>query len=976
MKKLLSFFTFNILLLNIYAQCPIFQETFNSSLGQFTAANGVNGNWIFTTSCSQSSASGHSAPGSALFQGSGCDFGNGSLTVSGNLVSPSISIPSTGATLSFNYYVNNECFSVPCTYDVLTVQISNNGGSSFTNIFSTNSNPGGLLFGGWHNVTYNLSSYAGQNIILRFNFNSIDGIANNYDGIYIDDVIITALCPYPNDAGIASIDTPYVPTCSVGNSNIVVTLENLGTDTLFNCTINWEVNGVPQTPYNWSGAIAPLQTLANVVIGNYTFSNGDILKVYTSNPNGVNDSIPSNDTAMITLTPSLSGTYYIGGPTANYPGFTAAVNALNNFGVCGPVTFIVHDSTFNEQITLTTVQGMSATNTVTFKGKNLNSVLTFASTSTSDNYVIKFDGGASHFRIDSLQIVNTGSTYAYVLHFNGGENNITIKNCILMNDTNNTSTSTNKTVVYKGSGTPANNIKFLNNTIKGGSYGIYWYGQSTTNRNTNTVFDGNKFMMQYYGPLYVYYADGLSFNNNYVTASINYSSTIYLAYFYYIDKISSVQKNKFIFNKPSGFVYGLYMYQANGTPSNPALFANNFIAIGDSANSSTGYGIYASTCSYINLYNNNISIPNTGTTYPIYLTGGGGFNIYNNNIAARKTTGGYAIYISGAFINNMDYNNYFIPASSNFGYFGTAYPSLYAWQINTGFDANSLSVNPKFYSDFDLHSCQDSLAGAGMHIAAISTDIDGNPRNPNYPFIGADVFANPASNNFLGPDIEKCPGDTVTIGFPEPNGTFAWLPTGDTTATIQVVNPGTYTLNASNACGTGFDNIKITNIPDPVADFSYTGSQFIYTFNNTSTNASSYFWDFGDGNTSTDMNPTHVYASGDTHTVTLIAYGQCTSDTVTYTIPGSPNAINETDAASLAVYPNPNNGLINVRFNRVWSNATLEILNTQGQVVFRQVIKANNGEVLPVDLTNQAKGIYFLKLQDDQSAIIKKLIIE
>ncbi|GIV42407.1 MAG: hypothetical protein KatS3mg034_1717 [Vicingaceae bacterium] len=50
-----------------------------------------------------------------------------------------------------------------------------------------------------------------------------------------------------------------------------------------------------------------------------------------------------------------------------------------------------------------------------------------------------------------------------------------------MNDTNNTSTSTNKTVVYKGSGTPTNNIKFLNNTIKGGSYGIYWYGQSTTN---------------------------------------------------------------------------------------------------------------------------------------------------------------------------------------------------------------------------------------------------------------------------------------------------------------------------------------------------------------------------------------------------------------------------------------------------------------------------------------------------------------
>ena len=44
-------------------------------------------------------------------------------------------------------------------------------------------------------------------------------------------------------------------------------------------------------------------------------------------------------------------------------------------------------------------------------------------------------------------------------------------------------------------------------------------------------------------------------------------------------------------------------------------------------------------------------------------------------------------------------------------------------------------------------------------------------------------------------------------------------------------------------------------------------------FTNLSSNAGSYFWDFGDGNTSTDENPSHLYTSFGTFNVTLIADG-------------------------------------------------------------------------------------------------------
>lgn len=44
-----------------------------------------------------------------------------------------------------------------------------------------------------------------------------------------------------------------------------------------------------------------------------------------------------------------------------------------------------------------------------------------------------------------------------------------------------------------------------------------------------------------------------------------------------------------------------------------------------------------------------------------------------------------------------------------------------------------------------------------------------------------------------------------------------------------------------------------------------------YTFTNGSTGATSYEWDFGDGNMSTEESPTHVYDSADEYTITLTA---------------------------------------------------------------------------------------------------------
>ncbi|MFO8021134.1 MAG: PKD domain-containing protein [Perlabentimonas sp.] len=62
--------------------------------------------------------------------------------------------------------------------------------------------------------------------------------------------------------------------------------------------------------------------------------------------------------------------------------------------------------------------------------------------------------------------------------------------------------------------------------------------------------------------------------------------------------------------------------------------------------------------------------------------------------------------------------------------------------------------------------------------------------------------------------------------------------------------------------------------PDPIASFQYEISEdnfLMVEFTNFSQNATSFAWDFGDGETSTEENPVHTYAEADDYTVKLTA---------------------------------------------------------------------------------------------------------
>ena len=145
-----------------------------------------------------------------------------------------------------------------------------------------------------------------------------------------------------------------------------------------------------------------------------------------------------------------------------------------------------------------------------------------------------------------------------------------------------------------------------------------------------------------------------------------------------------------------------------------------------------------------------------------------------------------------------------------------------------------------------------------------------------------------------------------------PNSTsFSWFFPGGNPANSTDENPvvtynipGNYTALLAVENALGVDTIRkidfITVQNTPTADFTFMTDGRLFQFENTSTNADTYSWDFGDGNSSSSENPNHTYIMNGDYTVSLTVSNDCGEDTYTQTITagGPPAAIFENNLSN------------------------------------------------------------------------------
>jgi PKD repeat protein len=163
-----------------------------------------------------------------------------------------------------------------------------------------------------------------------------------------------------------------------------------------------------------------------------------------------------------------------------------------------------------------------------------------------------------------------------------------------------------------------------------------------------------------------------------------------------------------------------------------------------------------------------------------------------------------------------------------------------------------------------------------VFIYSCSSDSD-NPTNPSTKGnITGQITEQGAGNPVSGASISTQPATTTVTSDNSGNYTFSNIEAGSYTVTAS---KNGYTQNNANANVTAGQtttvNIILTNTQNiPIASFNYGGTLVtpaVITFTNTSQNADSYLWDFGDGTTSTQANPKKTYNQHGTYTVTLTA---------------------------------------------------------------------------------------------------------
>ncbi len=169
----------------------------------------------------------------------------------------------------------------------------------------------------------------------------------------------------------------------------------------------------------------------------------------------------------------------------------------------------------------------------------------------------------------------------------------------------------------------------------------------------------------------------------------------------------------------------------------------------------------------------------------------------------------------------------------------------------------------------------------------------------------------------------------------------------------------------------------ITVETTPVADFTHTlGNNLEVEFTSTATDATSWEWDFGDGNTSTLEHPVHTYSMEGYFDVQLTATNGNCDDAFTQTISVANIGIETNERMqSISIFPNPNNGIFNIRIEeRNGQPVNFRIFNSSGKIVFQQSVFAISSDVIPID-AELAPGIYFVKVQNGDNIDIEELVV-
>jgi hypothetical protein len=530
-------------------------------------------------------------------------------------------------------------------------------------------------------------------------------------------------------------------------------------------------SGAGQT-YTWqsSSTLGGTYTDINTTSGNTSFQVNPTTTTYYqakvtcgtatrfSVPVAVNIQAPFPG-GVYTINPSLPA------GSGNFQTISDAIYAVSCGVTSNTLLNVQPNASFNEQIIIPAIPGLSATKKITLSGHGAS--VSYTSTSTSERAVVKLNG-TDYITIDSLVINATGDAtgqYGYGIQLINDANNNTISNCTVNATTNSTATNFAGIVV---SGTPvsatavgsdADSNLIINNQVNGGYYGITMVGSSTALLKSNRIVNNTIKDFYFYG-IYTASNDSLVIENNAISRPAR--STI--STFYGIYNTTDGQNLRINSNRISepatgntastSAAYGIYFTGIDAPAGKENIVSNNAIYYFN--NSGTQYGFYNSSSDSVWYYHNTISLDDANSTATSTYDTRGFYQVtlatgikFMNNIVTISRGGAsdkHGLYFgTSTTIISSNYNNVYVSSTGGtinaVGYSGADRLTLNDWQTAISQDANSYSLDPQYpnASQGDITPGNTALDNKATPVGVL-VDLAGNPRSPSAPDMGAIEF--------------------------------------------------------------------------------------------------------------------------------------------------------------------------------------------------------------------------------------------
>ncbi len=531
-------------------------------------------------------------------------------------------------------------------------------------------------------------------------------------------------------------------------SNLQVVLYNGGLQQLSNVTINWNFNGVTKSKI-WQGTLLSEESIT-INLDTIGYKNGyNSLIVYIDNTIG---GISYDDTLKMRAycCDSLLNRYYTVGQGKDFEDFAGVVSALQ-CGINGQVTIAFEPGTYIQNVTIGAIPTTSPSDRVTI-------------TSTTGNYndvvfqrednggypiapvVLKGTSNISFRNVSFSGISPTPSPnykYAHGIIIKDASKNVTIKDCYfeIPSDFPKAMLNFNYNAIKITEGN--SDIYIENNTIQGGSCGIYAVGINTPISINNNITLKNNIIknIDHFG-IYARYCENTMIQGNSISQRTGNFVQEPLSGIDFGNGTANILRNKI---HAISLNAGISVTSINHNAASPALIANNEI-IGSALVAATNSGIYLQNNTFANIYHNSLFIDGSVGGRGICVSSTTGItllNIKNNNIIMNTTASDHAIYLYGSSSDLSKYavnNNNYYSKAGNIGYAAYANnQTLSQWKTTVKGDVASVNIASNYANPSNNLSLMDSTGLSCPRLTDVSTDINDTLR-ANRTTIGAYHF--------------------------------------------------------------------------------------------------------------------------------------------------------------------------------------------------------------------------------------------